>query len=257
MPADWQLPPGVSRGLWDYLHDPETARNYDAHLANTPLLQFDQAFVLKHCSPGRLLDLGCGTGRLAVPLAQRGYRVVAVDLAEEMLRVLGTKAAQAGATVDRVKANIVEMDAFADASFDHVACLFSTLGMIAGADQRRQTLAHAHRLLRHGGVLVVHVHNRWFHLWTRAGRRLLLRHFWDALLGRVKPGDFLMPPHHGVASFPMHLFTRRELTNLLREAGFNIIEMRPIPVQAERPLRMPWFLGRLRCYGYLVAARRP
>ena len=29
-PADWQLPEGVNRGLWDYLHDPAIARNYDA-----------------------------------------------------------------------------------------------------------------------------------------------------------------------------------------------------------------------------------
>ena len=42
-PADWQLPPGVSRGLWDYLHDAAPARNYDAALAGSPLLGADAA----------------------------------------------------------------------------------------------------------------------------------------------------------------------------------------------------------------------
>ena len=72
MPADWQLPPGVSRALWDYFHDADVARNYDATLGDTPLLTIDQQFVLDHCLPcGRLIDLGCGTGRLAITLAQR------------------------------------------------------------------------------------------------------------------------------------------------------------------------------------------
>ena len=75
MPADWQLPPGVSRGLWDYLHDPAVARAYDEQLADTPLLVYDQDFVLEHCrAPGRMIDLGCGTGRLSINLAQRGFQ---------------------------------------------------------------------------------------------------------------------------------------------------------------------------------------
>src|SRR5262249_30091175 len=55
---DWQLPPGVSRGLWDYLHDPEVARGYDASLAGSALVTVDQAFTeLYFERPGRLLDL--------------------------------------------------------------------------------------------------------------------------------------------------------------------------------------------------------
>ena len=83
-PADWQLPPGVSREVWDYLHDSTLARRYDESLAGTPLLDLDQRFVARHCpTPGRLIDLGCGTGRVAVPLARLGHRVTAVDLSED------------------------------------------------------------------------------------------------------------------------------------------------------------------------------
>src|SRR5438270_6791574 len=95
-PADWQLPPGVNRGLWDYLHSAEVARGYDAGLAGTPLFAADRPFVEEHCPrPGRLLDLGCGTGRLLVALAQRGYEVLGVDLSWEMLAVASAKAAAA------------------------------------------------------------------------------------------------------------------------------------------------------------------
>ncbi|MBQ1188434.1 MAG: methyltransferase domain-containing protein [Peptococcaceae bacterium] len=47
----------------------------------------------KHGCPGkRLLDLGCGTGSISIPLAQKGYQVTGVDLSEEMLAVAREKA---------------------------------------------------------------------------------------------------------------------------------------------------------------------
>src|SRR5262249_57777176 len=92
-PADWQLPPGVSRALWDYARDPAVARAYDASLAGSSLCHADLPFVGRHCpAPGRLLDLGCGTGRLLVPFARRGYRVLGVDLSAQMLAVARAKA---------------------------------------------------------------------------------------------------------------------------------------------------------------------
>src|SRR5437870_3545018 len=110
MPANWQLPPGVSRGLWDYLHDPGIARTYDANLANSPLLRVDQRFAERHFpKPGRLLDLGCGTGRLLLPFAKNGFWTLGVDLSEEMLRIAGEKAGAAEVPVHRLKANLVEL----------------------------------------------------------------------------------------------------------------------------------------------------
>src|SRR5947208_977781 len=65
MPAQWQLPAGVTRGLWEYIHDAELARAYDAHLADSPLSRIDVPFGARHVSqPGQLVDLGCGTGWL-------------------------------------------------------------------------------------------------------------------------------------------------------------------------------------------------
>lgn len=252
-PADWQLPPGVSRAVWDYVHDARLARDYDSSLAGTPLLQMDVKFVQKHCQqPGRLIDLGCGTGRLAVEMAQRGFWVVGVDLSEEMLRRAQARARQANVNIELVQANLVDLRGLADASFDYAACLFSTLGMISGAAHRRTALAHVHRLLRPGGRFVLHVHNWWFNLWDRAGRRWLFHDIWQRLCGR-EAGDrpMLAPP-----GLVLHHFTRSEIVRLLRAVGFRLREVQPVSLRPDGQLPWPWCLGMLRAYGYLLAAEK-
>jgi SAM-dependent methyltransferase len=253
-PPEWQLPPGVSQELWEYLHDQETIQSYDRRLAETPLLHMDHRFVERHCArPGRIIDLGCGTGRLLVPLAQMGFQVVGVDLSQEMLRVAREKAQRAGVHVPLFKANLVQLDSLADATFDYGACLFSTLGMIGGAAHRRQAMGHFYRLLRPGGVFVLHVHNWWFNFWDRAGRRWLLADMASSLRGR-EAGNRVPPNRSGPT---LHHFTRGEAIRLLRDAGFEVMETQPVSLRADGRLSLPWWFGWLRAYGYLIAARRP
>jgi SAM-dependent methyltransferase len=255
---DWQLPPGVNRGLWDYVQDGAVADGYDYSVRDSGLL-LDDLIVAESLfrAPGRIIDLGCGTGRLALHLAGRGHSVLAVDLSAEMLRVLGAKAEAQGVQVDRLQANIVELQGLVEQSFDYAACLFSTLGMIAGADQRQRVLENAFRLLREGGMFLLHVHNRWHNLRDRAGRRWLVADSWRSLFGQRESGDRPMPAHQGIAGLALHHFTCRNIVNCLQHAGFRIVEVRPLSLSAGGRLAWPWLLARLRCYGYLIAAERP
>jgi SAM-dependent methyltransferase len=247
----------VNRGLWDYLHDARIARRYDASLADSPMFAADRRFVERHCPrPGRLVDLGCGTGRLLIPFARRGYLVLGVDLSEEMLAVAREKVAEAGVPVALLRANVAELDSLRDGSFDYAACLFSTLGMVCGADVRRRVVGHARRLLRPGGRFVLHVHNKWFNLWDRGGRDWLLRESLRGWLGRAGAGDRLMPAHQGIAGLTLHMFTRREAVRLLESAGFRVREILALGLGRDGRLAAPWWLGRLRAYGYLLAAER-
>ncbi len=225
-PPDWQMPPGVNRGLWDYFHDPDLARNYDAGLSESSLPNVDVRFVEEHCPrPGRLLDLGCGTGRLMAAFARRGYGVVGVDLSEEMLAVARAKV---GESIPLLRANITELNGLREQTFDYAACLFSTLGMVTGAANRRQAVAHAFRLLRPSGCFVLHVHNRWFNIWNGPGRAWLLQRGW-------RKGDRVMPVHQGVAGLTLHLFTRGEARQLLMDVGFRIREIRSAKPAHRRP----------------------
>jgi SAM-dependent methyltransferase len=254
-PADWQLPPGVDRGLWDYVHDEALARGYDAGLTGSSLFTLDVEFVRQHCPrPGRLIDLGCGTGRLLVPLARAGWRALGIDLSAAMLAVAVEKARAAGVSVDLIRANITELDFLQAGQADAVACLFSTLGMVRGRAQRARVVAHAFRLLRPGGRFLVHVHNRWFNARDRVGRRWLLADLLGWRDETLERGDRRMPQHHGIAGLTLHHFTRSEVTGLLRGAGFRLLEARPLSLAADGRLRCPWWLGSLRAYGWLIAA---
>jgi ubiquinone/menaquinone biosynthesis C-methylase UbiE len=67
--------------------------------------------------PLDVLDVGCGTGFLALQLAAAGHRASGVDVAEEMLAIARDKAAQAGAIV-RFETGDAERLPFDAASFD-------------------------------------------------------------------------------------------------------------------------------------------
>lgn len=243
---DWQLPPGTDRGVWDYTHNPELARNYDASLAGTSLLELDLAYCEEHFhQPGSLVDLGCGTGRLALRFAAKGFDCTAVDLSPEMLAVLREKAG--GTKIETVEANLVELPLGED-SFDYAACLFSTLGMIRGRENRMKFLRHVHRILKLGGRFVVHAHNRGHH---RFRLRWSLEDVVKKLKGR-EAGEYPMPQHSGGAPLTLHHFSAGELRRDLREAGFDILDFRPVSANADG--KPPRFFPEARAYGFLLLA---
>ncbi|HEX3147702.1 MAG TPA: class I SAM-dependent methyltransferase [Gemmataceae bacterium] len=243
MIPDWQLPPGTDRGLWDYVSSERVAREYDAALAGTPLLEIDLQFAARFfVTPGRLVDLGCGTGRLLVKFARCGFDCLGVDLSEAMLDVVREKAEQQALNVATLKANLVELDELPPSSFDYAACLFSTLGMIRGRDNRQCFLNHVRRILKPGGRFVLHAHNSGYRFFGRLGRP------------GTEPGDYTMPQHRGGADVTLHHFTRGKLIDDLTAAGFAVRECVPVSTRMNGRLRAPWFLPRLRAYGFLVAA---
>ncbi|MEM6330355.1 MAG: class I SAM-dependent methyltransferase [Planctomycetota bacterium] len=254
---EWKLPPGVPRGVMDYAQSQSVAQDYDAYHADNPLFDFERQVLADEFSPpGRVIDLGCGSGRAVLPLVAAGHRALAVDLSEEMLGVVREKAACGGLPIDCLRANLVELDAVPTGGFDYAMCLFSTLGMIRGRGNRRRALGHFRRVLRPGGKLVLHVHNFWFNLRDAAtawsGPVWVAKHLLQAAAtGGVEVGDKYFP-YRGVPNFFLHAFRRRELQADLRSVGLSVRRWIPLEVTRRHALPAPWLLPSLRACGWLV-----
>lgn len=85
---------------------------YDALMADTPYdqwLDWIERSWQKGSAPKRIIDLGCGTGTIAIPLAKRGYRVTGVDLSAEMLAIAYDKMRQEQVEVAWVEQDMREL----------------------------------------------------------------------------------------------------------------------------------------------------
>jgi SAM-dependent methyltransferase len=249
----WQLPLGVTRGLWDYAQEPQIADDYDDYFAYNTLFEFDRSVLQRYFTrPGTLIDLGCGTGRLLLPFARQGFHCVGVDLSLPMLRVVERKAAAAEVPVDRLMANLVELDCLADASADYCVCMFSTLGMIRGRKNRLRVLNHVRRILKRGGRFILHVHNLWYYLTEPLGRRWLCGHLWDVLVRRrAELGDRFFD-YRGVPNMFLHVFTRREMMRSLKDAGLRVHALIHLDPERRDALHRPWLLPDIRANGWIV-----
>jgi len=116
-------------------------------------LEVDQALSLTK-PPGKVaLDLCCGPGRFAIPLARRGYRVTGVDRTRFLLDKARARGRRAGLEVEWV---LADMRDFVRPDTYHVAFnMFTSFGYFDAKDEDVAVLGNIYRSLRPGGALLM------------------------------------------------------------------------------------------------------
>ncbi|MFC2036351.1 class I SAM-dependent methyltransferase [Chloroflexota bacterium] len=106
----------------------------------------------------RVLDAACGTGRHAIALAQRGYRVMGTDLSAVMIERAVENAAEVGQEVSFRVAGLGEAATLGE-TFDAVLCLGNSLPHLLSSSAVVETVTDFATVLRPGGLLVIQNRN--------------------------------------------------------------------------------------------------
>ncbi|MFL5713347.1 MAG: class I SAM-dependent DNA methyltransferase [Chloroflexota bacterium] len=110
-------------------------------------------FLAALAGDGSALEFGIGTGRVAVPLAQRGIRVQGIDLSEAMVGKLREKPGtdQIGTTIGDFATTRL------DATFSLVYLVYNTIGNLTTQDNQVACFQNAADHLEPGGCFVIEV----------------------------------------------------------------------------------------------------
>jgi len=169
----------------------------------------------------RILDVPCGTGRIAKRLAGRGFDVVGVDITDRFL----DEARAAGLVVERADMRALPFEG----SFDVAICMWGSFGYFDDDGNLAQARA-ACTALKPGGrylidtlcaeaLLPVFRERDWF---EAAGTFVLEHRAYVVGTGRVETRwTFLRGAERHEQTTSIRVYTLHELTELLREAGFS------------------------------------
>lgn len=105
---------------------------------------------LEDMSQAAILDIGAGTGRYSVALAQEGYDVTAVELVKYNLGILKSK----NSSVKAYQGNALNLKRFADESFD-MTLLFGPMYHLYTEEDKQKALAEAKRVTKPNGIILV------------------------------------------------------------------------------------------------------
>ena len=201
--------------LWGPLASPEATEQ-----------QVDGIITYLGVEPGAsILDLACGYGRIAIPLAQRGFRVTGLDLSETLLGQARASAARAGVEVDWHQGDMREIPW--EGAFDAVINVFSSFGYFTDEEENRRVLEGVTRALKPGGRFLIDVINRDWQVrqdlqrrWFEAGDLFVLADPWlDPVEGRAgEVWRWLEGGQWQTLEFDVRIYTATELKALIEAA---------------------------------------
>ena len=203
-----------------------TVQGFVRSLPNDTLMRF-AAGERARARHGWLIDIGCGAGRNAVPLAAEGWRVLGVDLSWPMLVAAKQRAETAGVS-DRVSLALAPMDCLPapDAAFDLIVA-HGIWNLASSAAEFRRGTAEAARVAAPGAALFVFTFSR------------------RTLPPDLKPVEGEPYAYREFSGEPQTFLTREQLVEELAAVGFTLDDSIPFeehnapPPGAVHALRTP------------------
>jgi SAM-dependent methyltransferase len=226
----------MSTVLW-YEDDTYWASVYDFFFSEEKFghaaLNVPKVIQLSGRTSGKLLDLGCGPGRYAVPLAKEGFLVTGVDRTRLLLDRGREYAASKGVEVEWA---LDDMRRFVRPNtYDLIVSMFTSFGYFEDMRENETVLENVFRSLAPGGVFFIDL----------AGKEIVARKMQPSGVEILANGDVFIERRQIVDDwqkaeteiitinkgqmrrFPIRLwiFSARELRGLLSDAGFRKVKV--------------------------------
>lgn len=178
-----------------------------------------------------ILDLCCGHGRHAIPLAQRGYQVTGQDLSEVFLREAEKEAQAQGVHVQWVRSDMRNIPF--ENEFYAAINIFTAFGYLEDQDEDQKVLQQVNKALKPGGLYLLETLHREglirhfvpHHIeYYPEGLLVLEERSFDLLASRSEVKITMIYPdgqrrEHG---FSHRVYTLTELAQMLARAGLEV-----------------------------------
>ncbi len=213
---------------FDQVFDEDYLFFYETFLTAERSDQETEAIVkILNLTPGmRILDVGCGHGRIANRLARRGCRVVGLDRSLRFLNLARQEAQAHGLAAHYVQGDMRRLPM--TGIFDAAISWFTSFGYFDDPENH-QVLRELFRILKPGGGVIVEMMNRDrllkeflpFLVTEREGHLMVDHHRYDPLSGRLETERTVIREGRiRRFRFSVRLFTFPELRDWLQETGF-------------------------------------
>lgn len=111
-----------------------------------------EKFILSHCDFDDVLELGCGTGEIAIRLSKRDKAVYATDLSDDMLEVARLKAMSENVSLMLKRVDMTDFSV--NQGLDLILCLCDSINYVLNIDDVLKTFNNVYKSLEDNGCFI-------------------------------------------------------------------------------------------------------
>ncbi|UTD02936.1 class I SAM-dependent methyltransferase [Treponema socranskii subsp. buccale] len=194
---------------------------YYEKLSQNGLFNYEKDILSKYfIIPGKILDIGCGTGRTTIALSKLGYDVIGIDYSSKMI-----EEAKKMASYIRYYVQDTRELSFDSGLFDYALFSFNGLMLLETYADRKKATLEISRVLKYNGLLFFttpfldnKIEKKYWAEKTRAFNKPLAQ-FTDE--ERLILGDYVTDECN--VKFHLHIPFIKEIIDLMDECGYEII----------------------------------
>jgi SAM-dependent methyltransferase len=153
------MDPIIKQQVIDSFSSENSVKKY-THDVEAGLWDSENILIDRYFAKGSsVLDLGCGVGRTTIPLFDKGYKVVGVDVTPTFIAGAKDVAARQNKQIDFRVGDATHLE-FANNAFDNALFSFNGWTMIPTKEARLEAAREVYRVLKPGGCYIFTAHKR-------------------------------------------------------------------------------------------------